>query len=201
MEEVKVVLLGNSGVGKTSIINRFVFDKFNETTPASLSGALFSQTIIVPQNNIEVKFCLWDTAGQERYHSLAPRYYKDANIVLIIYDVTSTTSFEGAKNWLEEVKNKSRADATIMLMGNKADCVFEEEVDLETVQKFAEINFIKHVIVSAKDDTGISDVFQELAYEFSKIIKKNAEERANGKTMNTSVRIKSGVSKPKKRCC
>ena len=201
MEALKIVLLGDSGVGKTSIINRSSFNKFNDRVPSTLGGMVVAKTVTIPEENIEVKFCLWDTAGQERYHSLAPKYYKDADIVFIVYDITNYESFKGAKTWLEEVKNNSKKDVRILLLGNKSDRFYEEKVTLETAQEFANANNINLNLVSAKDDFGITMIFESLAREFASLMKRKVVKEAGSKSGSETIHIKSNDKNPKKPCC
>lgn len=97
----KLVLLGDMGAGKSSLVLRFVKDQFFDFQESTIGAAFFSRTVGV--NDASVKFEIWDTAGQERYHSLAPMYYRGAAAAIVVYDITSTESFERAKKWVEEL--------------------------------------------------------------------------------------------------
>ncbi|KAH0854225.1 hypothetical protein HID58_090098, partial [Brassica napus] len=98
----KLVLLGDVGAGKSSLVLRFVKDQFVEFQESTIGAAFFSQTLAV--NDATVKFEIWDTAGQERYHSLAPMYYRGAAAAIIVFDITNQASFERAKKWVQELQ-------------------------------------------------------------------------------------------------
>ncbi|GKV00272.1 hypothetical protein SLEP1_g12989 [Rubroshorea leprosula] len=100
----KLVLLGDMGAGKSSLVLRFVKGQFLEFQESTIGAAFFSQTVAV--NDSTVKFEIWDTAGQERYHSLAPMYYRGAAAGIIVYDITSTESFARAKKWVQELQKQ-----------------------------------------------------------------------------------------------
>jgi Ras-related protein Rab-5C len=100
----KLVLLGDVGAGKSSLVLRFVKGQFVEFQESTIGAAFFSQTLAV--NDATVKFEIWDTAGQERYHSLAPMYYRGAAAAIIVYDITNQASFERAKKWVQELQSQ-----------------------------------------------------------------------------------------------
>lgn len=96
----KVVILGDSGVGKTSILFRYIFDRFDQSNLPTLGASFKSKMITLPSENDQIKLNLWDTAGQEKFKSLTRMYYQDAEAALIVYDTTFRESFESAKNWV-----------------------------------------------------------------------------------------------------
>ena len=120
----KVVFLGDTGVGKSSIIVKFTHDEFYEFIEPTI-GAAFSTKIVDTPTGC-VNFEIWDTAGQERYRSLAPLYYRGGKLIFVVYDITQTESFNRAKKWVEIVKNEGDENAIIVLLGNKKD---QEEHD------------------------------------------------------------------------
>ncbi|KAF8378885.1 hypothetical protein HHK36_030234 [Tetracentron sinense] len=115
----KLVLLGDVGAGKSSLVLRFVKGQFIEFQESTIGAAFFSQTLAV--NDQTVKFEIWDTAGQERYHSLAPMYYRGAAAAIIVYDITNTDSFVRAKKWVQELQKQGNPNMVMALAGNKAD--------------------------------------------------------------------------------
>lgn len=124
MLQFKLVLLGDSSVGKSSIVHRFVKDSFDELRESTIGAAFLSQTIKIKaeeqEEDVVIKFEIWDTAGQERYKSLAPMYYRNANAALVVYDLTQKDSLVKARSWVEELKNKvGDEDLVIFLVGNK----------------------------------------------------------------------------------
>nr|GMD05424.1 glycosyltransferase family protein 64 C3 [Ipomoea batatas] len=125
----KLVLLGDVGAGKSSLVLRFVKGQFIEFQESTIGAAFFSQTVAV--NDATVKFEIWDTAGQERYHSLAPMYYRGAAAAVIVYDITNQASFERAKKWVQELQAQGNQNMVMALAGNKADLLDARKVEPE----------------------------------------------------------------------
>ncbi|KAG6515463.1 hypothetical protein ZIOFF_025875 [Zingiber officinale] len=123
------VLLGDMGAGKSSLVIRFVRGQFIEFQESTIGAAFFAQTLTV--GDTAVKFEIWDTAGQERYHSLAPMYYRGAAAAIIVYDMTSTESFEKAKNWVQELRKQGNPNMVTALAGNKCDLEDKRKVQTE----------------------------------------------------------------------
>ncbi|GMH13231.1 hypothetical protein Nepgr_015072 [Nepenthes gracilis] len=115
----KLVLLGDMGASKSSLVLRFVKGQFLEFQESTIGAAFFSQTLAV--NDATVKYEIWDTAGQERYHSLAPMYYRGAAAAIIVYDITNEESFIRAKKWVQELQKQGNPNMVMALAGNKAD--------------------------------------------------------------------------------
>ena len=116
---MKIVMLGESGVGKTCILNRYINNTFEAI--GSTSYAKFQSKVLYSSDNqYELKQTIWDTAGQEIYRSLAPFYYKDADGVVLVYDITNETSFNELSYWLDEVKENGKSDVLITVAGNKS---------------------------------------------------------------------------------
>ncbi|KAM3159913.1 GTP-binding protein YPT52 [Lachancea thermotolerans] len=168
MLQFKLVLLGDSSVGKSSIVHRFVKDSFDEFRESTIGAAFLSQTIKLEKHpDVTIKFEIWDTAGQERYKSLAPMYYRNANAALIVYDVTQPGSLVKAQSWVEELKNKvGDQDLVICLAGNKVDICDEDatarEVQREDAQLYAQEQGLLFYETSAKTGAGVSAIFQEI---------------------------------------
>ncbi|CAA2991553.1 ras-related RABF2b [Olea europaea subsp. europaea] len=154
----KLVLLGDSGAGKSSLVLRFVKGQFIEFQESTIGAAFFSQTVAV--NDTTVKFEIWDTAGQERYHSLAPMYYRGAAAAVIVYDIANQESFERAKNWVRELKAQGNSNTVMALAGNKADLIDARKVPAET---YAQENGLFFMETSAKTATNVNELFYEIA--------------------------------------
>lgn len=122
---VKLVLLGEAAVGKSSLVLRFVSDDFQENKEPTIGAAFLTQKCSLP--NRTIKFEIWDTAGQERFASLAPMYYRNAQSALVVYDVTKPTSFIKARHWVNELKAQASPGIVIALVGNKLDLVDEDD--------------------------------------------------------------------------
>jgi len=116
----KIVIMGNSGVGKTSLLQRYTQNKFDPKNTTSTSGAFFI-TKKVYVNGLKVRLQLWDTAGQERFRSMAPMYYRGANAALLLYDITNASTFDDIRGWLEELKKNCPPELIIYIVGSKAD--------------------------------------------------------------------------------
>jgi Ras-related protein Rab-6A len=124
MEEVakfKIIFLGDQGVGKSSILNRFAQDKFEQNYQATIGLDFHSKNVTI--NNTSVRLLLYDTAGQEKFKSLIPMYIRDANIIIVVYDITNKDTFIHTGHWLNEVKDLKREDAIFCLVGNKFDLI------------------------------------------------------------------------------
>ncbi|KAL0912847.1 hypothetical protein M5K25_016259 [Dendrobium thyrsiflorum] len=157
----KLVLLGDMGAGKSSLVLRFVKGQFLEFQESTIGAAFFSQTLAL--NDATVKFEIWDTAGQERYHSLAPMYYRGAAAAIIVYDITSKESFEKAKKWVLELQKQGNPSMVTALAGNKADLEDKRKVTLEEARAYADENGLFFMETSAKTAVNVNDTFYEIA--------------------------------------
>ncbi len=166
-EEVKVVLLGESGVGKTSILKQYIIKTFNENNESSISGKFITKTLELKDINKKIKFNLWDTAGQEKYRSLVKIFYKDARVIILVYNIESQTSFDNLKEyWYEEVKNNSLSNVILAVVGNKIDLYERCQVNENEARQWADsINAIFQ-LTSAKSDSGIDLLFENIAKKF-----------------------------------
>lgn len=166
--QFKLVLLGESAVGKSSIVHRFVKNTFDNMRESTIGAAFLTQSITLPESKTTVKFEIWDTAGQERYKSLAPMYYRNANAALCVYDITSRSSFNKAQDWIKELKKQAPEGIVICLVGNKTDLAENREVEEREVAEYAEqLNQEDNKIItsecSAKSGDGVLDIFNKAA--------------------------------------
>ena len=161
----KVVIVGESGVGKTCIMAQFIENKFEEEFVSSLTTQYRRKKIQLVTGE-DVTFDIYDTAGQEKYRAIAKLYYKDARVVILVYDITDIKSFEAMKNyWYEQVKDIQTENLIIAIAGNKCDLYEERQVENETGEEFAKrINAI-FVETSAKNDSGIDKLFENIGYK------------------------------------
>ncbi|KAG6639610.1 hypothetical protein CIPAW_10G112900 [Carya illinoinensis] len=153
----KLVLLGDVGAGKSSLVLRFVKGQFIEF---QVWCCLFLTNLAV--NDETVKFEVWDIAGQERYHSLAPMYYRGAAAAIIVYDITNQASFERAKKLVQELKAQGNPNIVMALAGNKADLLDMRKVAVEEAQAYAQENGLFFMETYAKTATNVNDVFYEI---------------------------------------
>ncbi|XP_065635665.1 ras-related protein RHN1 [Quercus suber] len=156
----KLVLLGDMGAGKSSLVLRFVKGQFLEFQESTIGAAFFSQTLAV--NDATLKFEIWDTAGQERYHSLAPMYYRGAAAAIIVYDITNAESYARAKKWVQELQKQGNPTMVMALAGNKTDLEDKRKVTAEEARAYAGENGLFFIETSAKTAVNVNDIFYEI---------------------------------------
>ena len=165
-DSVKVVLLGEAGVGKTSIIHQFIYHTFDPDCISSISAQFVSKTIDY-EGYGAIKFDIWDTAGQERYRSMAKIFYKDAKVIVFVYDITSQPTFDGLKNyWYEQIKINCEKDAILAVVANKNDLYGDQVVDDEEGENFADEIGAIFQSTSASSDSGIGKLFDHIGRKF-----------------------------------
>lgn len=162
----KLVLLGESAVGKSSLVLRFVRGTFFEYQESTIGAAFLTQT--VPLGDTTVKFEIWDTAGQERYKSLAPMYYRGAAAAIVVFDITNYDSFTRAKQWVKELQRQGNTNIVIALAGNKADLKDKRKVEPAEVQAYADDNGILFMETSAKTAMNVNEIFVQIARRLPK---------------------------------
>ena len=175
IQTFKLVILGESAVGKSSITQRYVNGEFTGLYQPTL-GALFLTKKIVQEDRI-VKLEIWDTAGQERFHSLTPLYYKSAKIAIVVFDITNTASFDRAKKWVEEIIEKANPGIVICICGNKNDLEDKREVKAEDAHKYAEEIGSFYIEVSAKTNNNIDEMFNQIIERLPKIIEEEDDKK------------------------
>ncbi|KAF3328205.1 ras-related protein RABF1 [Carex littledalei] len=159
---VKLVLLGDSGVGKSCIVLRFVRGQFDPTSKVTVGASFLSQTLAL-QDSSTIKFEIWDTAGQERYAALAPLYYRGAGAAIVVYDITSPESFIKAQYWVKELQKHGNPDIVMALVGNKADLNENRSVQSQDARDYADKNGMFFIETSAKTADNINQLFEEVA--------------------------------------
>ncbi|KAK7919542.1 hypothetical protein WMY93_010826 [Mugilogobius chulae] len=164
--QFKLVLLGESAVGKSSLVLRFVKGQFHEYQEATIGAAFLTQTVCL--DDTTVKFEIWDTAGQERYHSLAPMYYRGAQAAIVVFDITSAESFVRAKTWVMELQRQASPNIVIALAGNKADMVNKRAVEAQEAQEYADDNRLLFMETSAKTAMNVNEIFMAIAKKLPK---------------------------------
>ncbi|KRX04054.1 P-loop containing nucleoside triphosphate hydrolase [Pseudocohnilembus persalinus] len=161
----KIVFLGDQSAGKTSIINRFIYDNFTGNEQPTVGIDFLSKTINLEDKTLRLQ--LWDTAGQERFRSLIPSYIRDSHAAIIVYDSTNQNSFQNISDWIEDVKQERGNDVIIFVIGNKIDLVDDRKVQYEEAQQKAQQLGVNFTEVSAKDGTNIPQFFQQLSVMLS----------------------------------
>lgn len=190
----KLVLLGESSVGKSSLVLRFVKGQFHEYQESTIGAAFLTQTVCL--DDTTVKFEIWDTAGQERYHSLAPMYYRGAQSAIVVYDITHPDSFTRAKNWVKELQRQANPDIVIALAGNKADLADKRVIDNEEASSYAEENNLLFMETSAKTSLNVNEIFHQIAKKLPK-----SDGRGGGASNAVKVTGGGGDAKPSGGCC
>jgi len=157
----KLLMVGDSGVGKTSILLQFTQNEFNVSTRSTVGVDL--KVKMMKFRNKSVKLTIWDTAGQERFRTLTSSYYRGAHGIILVYDVTSSESFQNIKDWLKEIDIYStNDDAVKMLVGNKIDKNTERKVSRDEAIAFAKSLNMMYIETSAKTKIGVQNAFEEL---------------------------------------
>ena len=201
----KITLVGDSGVGKSSIIGRFVSGIFIQDIN-STAGLNYS-LIYYEKNGEKISLNLWDTAGQEKFRSLGKNFYKDSYIIIMVYDICDRKSFENIKEiWYPDIKEFGEKFHIIALVGNKRDKYEEEEVTELEAKKFAEEIKAKFFLVSANNGQGIDAMFQNLAdnffdEEFMSKVDESREEGNNSVFLNNGDLKHAGYHKSYITCC
>ena len=173
--QFKLVLLGESSVGKSSLVLRFVKGQFHEFQESTIGAAFLTQTVQI--DDTTVKFEIWDTAGQERYHSLAPMYYRGAQAAIVVYDITNKETFQKAQTWIKELQRQASPNIVIALAGNKLDLAGKRVVSYEEAKAYADECSLLFMETSAKTAANVMDIFTSIA---KKLPKSDANEGGAG---------------------
>jgi small GTP-binding protein len=167
----RVVFIGNTRVGKTSILNKLISDTFEEGEKSTI-GANF-QIRIEEVHGKKIEIQIWDTAGQEQYRSLSPVYYRNASAAILVYDITDRQSFNDLSAWVNEFRGAAEADAIIFIVGNKAD-LSDGQVPEDAARAWADEHGLELMFTSAKTGEGVQQLFAHLAKELcDKPLEKN----------------------------
>ena len=197
----QILLIGDSSVGKTSLIQRYANGIFKEEYLATVGLDFYTKQEAI--NNINVLVRLWDTAGQERFKSLTPNYFKNAEGVIITYDITSSQSFENLKFWINSIKTnlgEKNIIIPIIIVGNKLDMEDMRDITREEAEKFAKENKYKYFETSAKTGEGVDDAIRDLVNQVLEKSEQFEEERNERKSIKiNSEQPEDNVKK--KGCC
>ena len=164
---LKLLLIGDSNVGKTSLLLRYLDNTFSDKYITTIGVEFKSKDITL--NNKTYKIHIWDTAGQERYKSITRNFYKHAEGIIFVYDITNKTSFSNLKNWISNAENE--ADFKIIIVGNKLDMESRREVSIEQLKKLAKKKNCKYFETSAKDNINVENLFLSIINEMINNIK------------------------------
>ena len=196
-ETIKVILIGNEGVGKTNLINVASGRAFNENEKSSLTASYLKKLITLNDKNYIIS--LWDTIGQEKLRTLSKLFFKNSKIVIYVYDITNYDTFKGLASWDKDVNDMIGNDVIKAVLGNKQDLYLKEQVTEEEASKYAQTLNAKFTLTSAKKDPeGISIFLEELLKEY---IDKNTKSKDKGDLRSASIIIKNKKKKEKNGCC
>ena len=173
---IKIVLVGDSAVGKTNLIQKYLRDKYDSDTKATIGVDFFAKDIVMDNHKLKVQF--FDTAGQEKYKSLCSTYYKNAEGVILAYDVTNRQSFDGVQSWLDELYRYQAKDTKILLVGNKIDLEAKRQVTTDEGQIYAnerKLFFMETSALTNKDKC-VNRAFEILIKEISDTMVKKRDE-------------------------
>ena len=210
VQHFKIIFLGDQYVGKSSILNRFYQGKFEPDYQATIGLDFHSKNVNI--NGAPVRLLLYDTAGQEKFKSLIPMYIRDANIILVVYDISNKDSFTHTEHWVNETKDLKREDAIFVLVGNKSDLEDNRVVQVKEAEDFANEKGFLFQEVSAKTGENIEDLFNNKIFtEMARKYNIGDEEEDNGETgkqnvgsENKGVKLNEGNTELRKKkggCC
>ena len=193
----KVLLLGNSDVGKSSLILRYVDQTWSDTFVPTI-GVDFKVKSLEVENK-QIKMQIWDTAGQERFRNVISSYFRGSHGIFVIYDITNRDSFKNLENWLQEIEKNANPNVLKILIGNKNDLEEDREIKTEEGQAFADRNGMQFIETSAKNNVNVNEAFEALA---KLMIKFNSDKKLV-LNKNETQKLSSGGKdiKTKKKCC
>ena len=206
---VKLVLLGEAAVGKSSLVLRFVSNDFQENKEPTIGAAFLTQKCTIGERTI--KYEIWDTAGQERFASLAPMYYRNAQAAIVVYDITKPASFIKARHWVKELHEQANRDITIALVGNKLDLVEDDsaedgetlrKVSVEEGQSLADEEGLLFFGTSAKTGNNVNEVFVGIGSKIPSVTVTGgeAQEGSNGRRIDLTANT-DNANAPRSTCC
>ena len=194
----KVLLIGNSDVGKSSLILRYVDQIWNDVFVPTIGVDFKVKSLEIEKKSIKLQ--IWDTAGQERFRNVISSYFKGAHGILLIFDITSRNSFKELENWLGEVERNASSQILKILIGNKCDLEEEREISKDEGEAFAMRNGMQYIETSAKINTNVNEAFEALA----KIMVEYNNKKNSATKENKTIKMNKGTDlsvQKKKKCC
>ncbi|KAK9665897.1 hypothetical protein RND81_14G144200 [Saponaria officinalis] len=174
----KLVLIGDSGVGKSNLLSRFTKNEFNLESKSTIGVEFATRSLNIDSKVIKSQ--IWDTAGQERYRAITSAYYRGAVGALLVYDVTRKVTFENTARWLRELREHTDPNIVVMLIGNKSDLRHLVAVTTEEGKAFAEQEGLFFMETSALEATNVEQAFSEVLTQIHRIVSKKAVEAGDG---------------------
>ena len=198
----KVVVVGDSGVGKTNLIHRFINNSFQMNTKATVGVEFMSKSFVI--NECVFKLEVWDTAGQERYKAITSAYYKGANGALVVYDKTRSNTFQNVDKWIGELKERGNQNICLILIGNKSDLKNQDEVNSEESLNKEKILEVPILETSALNASNVKEAFHVLLEEMYKVFI-NDKKKHKGNEVDDDINDQLGIdlhlTPPKKKMC
>jgi small GTP-binding protein len=203
---LKIVLIGDSGVGKTNLLSRFTRDQFTVDSKSTIGVEFATKTLEIEGKTVKAQ--IWDTAGQERYRAITSAYYRGAIGALLLYDVTSALTFQSLTRWLHELRENADSSICVMLVGNKCDLIETRAVSAEEGIGFAKTENLLFIETSALDATNVQESFKRLITEIVARLSKKELAAPKGAAPAAGTPVSQGVSiaepaqeTKKKGCC
>lgn len=195
----RIVMAGDSGVGKTNLLLRYTDNTFNFETKTTI-GAQFNQKSISVGKEI-VDCQIWDTAGQERFHAITCTYFRGAVGAVLVYDVCNLNTFKNTERWLKNLRELAEPNVVIMLVGNKSDLENLRQVSIEDAQNFAQVNQIEFMETSALNGKNVSLAFEELAKKIYFLLQDKLKNETGEKKVEKNLKVVFKGNNNKKKCC
>ncbi|KAG8459564.1 hypothetical protein KFE25_000920 [Diacronema lutheri] len=166
----KIVLIGDSGVGKSNLLSRFTRNEFSHESKSTIGVEFATRALTIEGKSVKAQ--VWDTAGQERYRAITSAYYRGAVGALLVYDVSKMNSFENVERWLKELRDHAETNIVVMLVGNKADLHDLRQVRTEMATEFAETSELSFIETSALEALNVEAAFTQLLTEIYRVVSK-----------------------------
>ncbi|XP_030329713.1 ras-related protein Rab-25 isoform X2 [Strigops habroptila] len=198
----KVVLIGESGVGKTNLLSRFTRNEFNHDSRTTIGVEFSTRSILV--GDAVVKAQIWDTAGLERYRAITSAYYRGAVGALVVFDITKHQTYDVVERWLKELYDHAEPSIVVMLVGNKTDLAQAREVPTEEARMFADNNGLLFVETSALDSTNVEQAFETILKEIFHKVQQQKQRNSQSNTVALASGSPDGAAtaqEEKRPCC
>ena len=197
--KLKLIVIGDSGVGKTNIIKRYISNTFTIDTKSTVGVEFFTKTFKINEDILKLE--IWDTAGQERYKAITSAYYRGSRGALIVYDISRIETYNNVDKWITELKEKVEGSFKLLLIGNKSDLKEERKMSIETAMHKARQLNIPLMETSAFDSTNIKKAFETILKEMYKDFKKEKYNYKREKTNKSSEGVNLEVENQKEKGC
>jgi len=200
---IKVVLVGDTGVGKTSILDRYINDKYDPNQKTTLVSSYTFKKLDIKKYNKSVSLDIWDTAGQEIYRALSKNFYLNASVGILVYDITRKSSFESIKEyWYDQLKTFGEENMIFEIVGNKMDLYQKEEISEDMARNYAKSIRAGFHLISCMENVGIKDLFEDCGKKYLEVnglTESNAKGKKNSKNKG-NIKLNKNI-KQKKKCC